>query len=52
MGRIRLRIKIEKKRKRMQDLSNALGLTDPSVVKVSQQLDELLNNYRQLGRVV
>jgi len=50
MGRIRLQIKIERMRNRMQELADSLGLADPRVVRASQQLDRLLNEY--MGGVV
>lgn len=43
--RLRLRIRIESKRKDMYKKANDLGFTHPEVVHCSQELDELLNKY-------
>ena len=40
-----LKLKIELKRKNMYKKAEDLGFTHPQVVKCSQELDELLNNY-------
>lgn len=43
--RLRLRIRIESKRKDMYKKANDLGFTHPEVVHCSQELDDLLNKY-------
>lgn len=40
-----LKLKIEIKREEMYKKAEDLGFTHPQVVKCSQELDELLNNY-------
>lgn len=40
-----LLIKIENLRKKMNDLSKSKSLTDPKIIAISQQLDQLLNEY-------
>jgi len=44
---VRLRSKIERTRRRMVStyIQNGAKLTDPEVLRLSQQLDELLNRY-------
>lgn len=37
--------KIESLRKKMNDLSKFTSLTDPKIIAISQQLDQLLNEY-------
>ncbi|WP_425801965.1 aspartyl-phosphate phosphatase Spo0E family protein [Desulfitobacterium sp. Sab5] len=44
------RISIEKTRRKLFLLGNFKTLTDPDVVRLSQQLDELLNEYEILRR--
>jgi len=39
---------IEEMRKELNQLGNRKPLTDPEVVKLSQKLDGLLNEYRKL----
>lgn len=41
---------IEKNRKQMIDMVKKKPLTDPDIIKVSQKLDELLNEYKRLGK--
>ena len=43
--RLRIRLRIESKRKDMYKKANDLGFTHPEVVHCSQELDELLNKY-------
>lgn len=43
---IRLRITIEKIRRELFQLGDAKPLTDPEVIKLSQKLDHLLNEYQ------
>jgi len=38
--------KIDLKKRRMRSKARQLGLTHPSVVKCSQELDKLLNEYQ------
>lgn len=40
--------KIETLRHTMEDLSSANGIKDPKVIALSQQLDNLLNEYYRL----
>ncbi len=39
---------IEKLRKQMNDLAKEKPLTDPEIIKISQHLDLLLNDYEYL----
>ncbi|MEA4902793.1 aspartyl-phosphate phosphatase Spo0E family protein [Desulfitobacterium sp.] len=52
MGRIiaRLRISIEVNRRELLRLGEIKPLTDPDVIKLSQQLDIMLNEYEGLKR--
>lgn len=48
MVKWRLLMKIERKRRRLNEFSLALILSDNEIVKVSQELDQLLNQYHSL----
>lgn len=52
VGRIiaRLRISIEENRRELLRLGEIKPLTDPDVVRLSQQLDIMLNEYEGLKR--
>lgn len=45
-----IRILIEETRRELFLLGNCKTLTDPDVVRISQQLDKLLNEYEALRR--
>ncbi|SFS43141.1 aspartyl-phosphate phosphatase Spo0E family protein [Marininema halotolerans] len=47
MERDHLKQKIERVRRHMEKMARELGFTHPSVVKISQQLDELLNEWHR-----
>ena len=44
-----LRISIEETRRELLDLGKCKPLTDPEVVKLSQRLDRLLNEYYRVA---
>lgn len=50
MSKWRLLIKIERKRRKLNGFSSAPTLSDNKIVKVSKELDELLNQYQLLCR--
>ncbi|CUH94702.1 hypothetical protein P22_0768 [Propionispora sp. 2/2-37] len=43
-----LQEKIEKLRKRLNDLALTVPLTDPEILKISQELDVLIVKYQRL----
>lgn len=45
-----IKVKIEKKRSHMNRLADELGHVHPSVMRVSEQLDELLMQYYRAVR--
>ncbi|MFC4076013.1 Spo0E family sporulation regulatory protein-aspartic acid phosphatase [Salinithrix halophila] len=47
MGQYWLEREIEITRARMEQMARELGFTHPAVVKISQQLDELLNQWNE-----
>jgi Spo0E like sporulation regulatory protein. len=51
MEKIRLLIKIERLRKRLNKFTLFRSLSDPEVVLLSQELDQLLNQYYILSEV-
>ncbi|OYD07193.1 aspartyl-phosphate phosphatase Spo0E family protein [Paludifilum halophilum] len=51
MGRKQLEREIEKVRKRMEQKAAELGLSHPSVIRISQRLDELHNQWNRFHRI-
>ncbi len=43
-----MKILIEQMRQRLHDSSKGKCLTDPEIVKISQELNDLLNRYERL----
>lgn len=43
---------IEKKRREMEDLALEKGLGSPEVLKVSEELDQLLNQFQKVSQRV
>ncbi|MFC4812792.1 Spo0E family sporulation regulatory protein-aspartic acid phosphatase [Paenibacillus sp. GCM10023250] len=50
--RAQIRSEIERKREEMYRLSDRFGIQSEIVIRISQELDGLLNRYGQLGKVV
>ncbi|WP_256253230.1 aspartyl-phosphate phosphatase Spo0E family protein [Paenibacillus sp. UNC496MF] len=50
--RAQIRSEIERKREEMHRLSDRFGMQSEIVIRISQELDGLLNRYGQLGKVV
>jgi hypothetical protein len=44
----RTKIAVQSLRKKLEDLSTCKGYSDPEVVSLSQELDELLNQFWRL----
>lgn len=51
-GKKCLEEEIERKRKEMEDAANELGLTHPLVIRISQQLDQLHNEWNARSDMV
>ncbi|EHQ88320.1 aspartyl-phosphate phosphatase Spo0E family protein [Desulfosporosinus youngiae] len=50
MSKWNLLIKIERKRRRLNEFALAPTLSDNKIVRVSKELDQLLNQYHALSR--